>query len=693
MIAVVAVVQLLAAATKRPWIMTILPFLAFAADLMVGYTPEWFPIACTFAGMLMVFSRTWQRRKQVDQVLYLVALCAVVLFATSCIFQGPAKAVAAAENKMMAFQLKLETSIKNFSLFEVNFQDGSVDNHKPTYKNKEVIHVSADENPGQIYLRGFYGTDYINHGWSSDKEAFQQGCDNYDIGSDEAALIVSKLPYEFTQRSEQMAKDDYSEYPGSEKNYDITYTGIKDAYAYLPYGVDASQSNGDLVINGDYEFRKDRGTDEIQIVGNDGDAFLEERAYPELGWDENGETYIINNDSNFTNWYDRYVQNKYLAVPDEQRTAKQIAYTLSYDFDESDEEWFVQEYGAYGQNNIRKLKAEAVLKYLLMNESYSLDLDVLPKGEDPVEYFLSTSHKGYCVHFASAAVFIIRAMGVPARYVTGYVGKEDAIQFNKDTDQYELSVKDSNAHAWVEIYMEEFGWVPIEVTPGNSQYWDSRVEVAKDSAEYNSTDTTNNTSEQNQNSQQTNQEADNLPSDSEADTMQEENSEIAATETEETGAGDGLGLGQSGSGKGAHVLNTAALLRILASAAGILAALVVAGYLIFIRPKRQILRNTKTIQSNLKRGRYQQAVNRINQSLYHDLRKDKKKIGWKKNLTDEEYIRELIAVYPQIDVEEWKRYLNIARKAAYDNRELPEEDAKFCFHIYKEHLQKEKKEF
>lgn len=691
MIAIAAVLQLIASVTKKPWMMILLPSLTLTADLMIGYAPEWFPIAAMFAGILIVFSHTWQRRKQPNQVLCLTALCVAVICATSYIFPRPAATVAAAEDRMKAFQSKLETSVKNFSLFNVNVQDGSVDNHKPTYKDTEVIQVTADVDPGQVYLRGFYGADYTNHGWLSDMEAFEQACEEHSMTSDEGELIISRLPYVVTDQNELAEMNNYGSYINSERNYTIAYTGIVDTYAYLPYGVDISEANAAIDINGDYEFRKARQIDEIQVVGNSGNAYPYSDTYLHQEVEEADDSFEKN--SAFTSWYNRYVLSEYLDVPEEQRTAIGIANRLSYEFDEGDETWMERQYGSSGLNIIRSQKAEAVVKYLLMNETYSLDLDVLPKGEDPVEYFLSTSHEGYCVHFASAGVFMLRQMGVPARYVTGYVGKANGAKFNKATNEYEISIKDSNAHAWVEIYMDDFGWMPLEVTPGNSQYWDSRVEMEKESAEDNLTDTSQNNTTANKQEQpdsQANQETDNNQNDSAEETRQSETSGITATETEETRQGDDTS--QSGSGTKTQSLDISAVLRIAAAVIGILMVLAAGGYFIFIRPKKRRLHTTKTIKSNMKRGHYKQAVNRINQSLYQDLRKDKKVIGWHKNLTDEEYVRELITAYPQVENKEWMRYINIARKAAYDNRELSEDDARFCFQIYKKHLWKEKKE-
>ena len=94
--------------------------------------------------------------------------------------------------------------------------------------------------------------------------------------------------------------------------------------------------------------------------------------------------------------------------------------------------------------------------------TYSLEPGMLPEGEDFVDYFLFQSHEGYCVHFASAVAVILKMNGVPARYVEGYVLPVSASYSGTGT----FDVTDRQAHAWVEVYFENFGWIPFEVTPG-----------------------------------------------------------------------------------------------------------------------------------------------------------------------------------------------------------------------------------
>lgn len=105
---------------------------------------------------------------------------------------------------------------------------------------------------------------------------------------------------------------------------------------------------------------------------------------------------------------------------------------------------------------------------LSAREAYTLTPGDTPKGKDYAGYFLFENHKGYCTHFAAAATLLFRAAGIPARYAEGYVitGADDARAEAAGDGRHVISVRDTNAHAWCELYLDGLGWVPVEVTPG-----------------------------------------------------------------------------------------------------------------------------------------------------------------------------------------------------------------------------------
>lgn len=133
--------------------------------------------------------------------------------------------------------------------------------------------------------------------------------------------------------------------------------------------------------------------------------------------------------------------------------------------------------------------------YFQQEFPYTLSPGTTPRRKDFVNYFLTEKRKGYCAHYASSAVLILRYMGIPARYVEGYaVDSAEIAQDAERTDQnvtdyYEgtsllpqssvvsYDVSDGNAHAWVEIYDENLGWYPVELTPYRTDQEETRNSI------------------------------------------------------------------------------------------------------------------------------------------------------------------------------------------------------------------------
>ncbi len=100
-------------------------------------------------------------------------------------------------------------------------------------------------------------------------------------------------------------------------------------------------------------------------------------------------------------------------------------------------------------------KAAAIEGYL-RNIPYNQQIDGPAPGRDGVDYFLFEAKEGYCDYYASAMVVMLRAVGVPARYVRGYsLGEQDKGVFH---------VLSNNAHAWPEVFFPGYGWVEFEPT-------------------------------------------------------------------------------------------------------------------------------------------------------------------------------------------------------------------------------------
>jgi hypothetical protein len=106
-------------------------------------------------------------------------------------------------------------------------------------------------------------------------------------------------------------------------------------------------------------------------------------------------------------------------------------------------------------------KIAAIENYLKSNYTYTLD--VAPSSRPPLEEFLFYQKKGYCEHYASAMVLLLRSIGIASRLVTGFLPGE----WN-EIGKYYL-IRQSDAHAWVEVYFPGERWIAFDPTTSVTQ--------------------------------------------------------------------------------------------------------------------------------------------------------------------------------------------------------------------------------
>jgi len=96
--------------------------------------------------------------------------------------------------------------------------------------------------------------------------------------------------------------------------------------------------------------------------------------------------------------------------------------------------------------------------------SYSPQVKATPAGKDPVDYFLFDLKSDFCEYFASAMVVMLREVGIPARLVEGFTTG------TYDSASASFVVKEQDAHAWVEVYFPQYGWIEFEPTPSQPPF-------------------------------------------------------------------------------------------------------------------------------------------------------------------------------------------------------------------------------
>ena len=276
---------------------------------------------------------------------------------------------------------------------------------KPDGEKVNALKISGNYT-GKLYLRYASKGDYTGQGWKNGQEYSEYieiSGKNYSLNY-LAAMICSaansnKKWARITENVSGMHVLPYYLEPGSDnQTSDVKYTGSATAYTvyYYPSGsVDLSA----MTLPSEY-------------------ATLEAA-------------------------YKTFVYEKYLQIPDSTKTClESIIKAQGFNKDDAD-------------------IINAVAKYVQGCAKYNLDFDERLNAEnDVVAAFLSGDYPsgGICQHFAASGTMLFRALGIPARYTTGFVAsvKQSATTI----------VTNKEAHAWVEVYLDGKGWIPVEVTGG-----------------------------------------------------------------------------------------------------------------------------------------------------------------------------------------------------------------------------------
>lgn len=159
--------------------------------------------------------------------------------------------------------------------------------------------------------------------------------------------------------------------------------------------------------------------------------------------------------------YEEFLYEPYTALPEDTRQTAQ--------------QWWRQYLGQEGEVTLGD--ACLILRAIFSAEfAYRYDPPRFPQGREYLQWFLEDAKEGYCVHYATAGVLLLRALGVPARYAEGYIVTQDDYVNGDRTQDGFLEIPDDHAHAWVEVYDPSArSWIPVELTPGFSteSFWES----------------------------------------------------------------------------------------------------------------------------------------------------------------------------------------------------------------------------
>ncbi len=167
--------------------------------------------------------------------------------------------------------------------------------------------------------------------------------------------------------------------------------------------------------------------------------------------------------------YKKYVESTFLAKSTDYRLTQALdkfweSSQLMTDISEINRNWELTELEA------RYLIADLICKYLRDNFTYSLSNE--NTGSNAINSFLNETKRGHCALYATSMTLLLRELGIPARYATGFVAPP--------TGNVPAILRSKNLHAWCEVYMDELGWVTFDPT-SSAAFGDISYDPSSDS--------------------------------------------------------------------------------------------------------------------------------------------------------------------------------------------------------------------
>ena len=382
---------------------------------------------CLFlAGSVLSFAVSASRRGRV--LIFAAAAAAVFAVLLALIFAsaGGAEGFASAGDALRDSVHRMRYESTSSAMPEGKLKD------LPPYRGsqEEVLKVTMSSwTP--LYLRGFSGSEYTGQAWEDPDP---------ELILDDAELLYN-LQTNYFFPAGQTGEAFAAAGEGSAGTITVENTGACREYAIVPYGTRIGAGQGLRAAALPSEGTKDADT---VITGAE--------IYPV------SDSYLL-----------LYSMNEQDAAASPDYLSAELAYrTFVYEhylYIPENIEALLRECGLYGNEGVSTTQARAEIIALLRDYlTYDLTASTPNGDQDFLEYVLKNSRKGYDVHFATAAVMMMRSYGIPARYAEGYLAPSK--QTSMLADGQTLVLTQLNAHAWAEFYLDGVGWIPFDPTPG-----------------------------------------------------------------------------------------------------------------------------------------------------------------------------------------------------------------------------------
>lgn len=434
--AIAAVITALILKNRNPHLLILLPCMVCLPLIFTKQEPSLFAagffLICLILDLIELKSDegiSFWSTGYIAVIMAIVAILAVVPF-TSNIFDRP--------SNVTDLDNGIERSTDEMYYGKAPLGNGDLTNDKRTVDSKETALEVRMQSPDSVYLRGFVGEVFNNDKWDALP---------YGTYGDSKNLIYW-LHKDGFNGAGQIAQVNGILNKAEQNTYEISVKNASKEYAYIPYEFTKFETPGQL-----------NWYDNYFTAGNTGR--MKEYSYSA---DKNS----------VKRWTE--IAGKLFTSKDNEKIAeylKQESYYNQFIYENytylSDDDLIILNdyFGDRGNQSEGHIEYKAAInkieKYLTDKPVYT-EQPMLSQSDkaNMLEAFFQ-ENKGYDVHYATAATLMFRYYGIPARYVEGYLITPDDIKSKNPQDV--ITVPQSNAHAWTEIYVDGVGFVPIEVSP------------------------------------------------------------------------------------------------------------------------------------------------------------------------------------------------------------------------------------
>ena len=320
-----------------------------------------------------------------------------------------------------------------------------------SFDGDTVLQATMPKSDETIYLRGFVGSVYTGRSWESLPNSKLRELN----GITESFTLDGLSPLLLDSYNLKYSRD-VSSPSSSLPQYSFAVKNVSASrdYLYMPYNL-VPESVSRYTVQNDSNFKGG----EASYIGQFYDP-ANHYSYKNLFWKRWNIPSAIAADEAA---YRQFVYENYMDIPNSFDPVE-IFNERYYQYITAEE--FMTGKSTLDEMTVFNRKLYYIKNWLKNNCEYSLSAGKLPLGEDFINYFLE-NRRGSCSHFASTAAIMCRYAGIPARYVEGYIIKpKDFPQGTQTGQSVTVDITDTRGHAWVEIYIDGFGWYPVEFTSG-----------------------------------------------------------------------------------------------------------------------------------------------------------------------------------------------------------------------------------